>query len=137
MPTLTVDEKIYGELLAATRPAVISNDEEHASAMARISELFGKEDQATPEERELMRLLAVLIEDYERKRWPRKREKISSHEMLRFLMDENGLKQTDLADITPQANISAILSGRRPIGRETAIKLGKRFNVKPELFLDL
>lgn len=137
MPTLTVDEKLYGDLLAATRPAVISSDEEHAAAMARITALFGKESRATPEERELMRLLTVLIEEYERKRWARKREKFSGREMLKFLMEENGLKQGDLSDVTPQANISAILAGRRPIGRETAIKLGKRFHVRPELFLDL
>ena len=82
-----------------------------------------------------MKLLATLIEDYERKRWSRKRQKFAPREILAFLMQENGLKQADLADIAPQSNISAILAGKRPIGNAMAIKLAKRFHVSPELFL--
>ncbi|HMJ62880.1 MAG TPA: helix-turn-helix domain-containing protein [Bryobacteraceae bacterium] len=84
---------------------------------------------------ELLKLLAALIEDYERKRWPRKRPKSSPSEMLAFLMEENGLKQTDLSDIAPQSNISAILRGKRSISKAIALRLAKRFRVSPELFL--
>ena len=64
-----------------------------------------------------MNLLAILVENYERKRRPRKREKLSPAEMLAYLMEENGLKQTDLADIALQPNLSAILGGKRAISK--------------------
>lgn len=56
-------------------------------------------------------------------------------EVLRFLMDQHGLKQEDLADCAPQSRISDILSGRRGISKEIAKKLARRFNVSAALFL--
>ncbi|MBK1720562.1 helix-turn-helix domain-containing protein [Thiocystis violacea] len=56
-------------------------------------------------------------------------------EVLRFLMDQHGLKQEDLADCAPQSRISDILSGRRGISKEIAKKLAKRFNVSAAVFL--
>jgi HTH-type transcriptional regulator/antitoxin HigA len=135
MIELAIDLKAYGELLAEKRPTVIHNDEEHAAAMEYITQLAQKGDDATREELELLNLLATLIEDYEWKRWPIRRKKCSPRELLAFLMEENGLKQGDLSNIATQSNISAILAGRRPIGAATAVKLGKRFHVSPDLFL--
>lgn len=137
MATLPLDRRAYGKLLAKEAPTRIRNDEEHRTLMERVKELMLREDEATPEELEYLDLLATLIEDYERKRWPLKREKISGAEILAFLMEENGLKQTDLADIAPQANISAMLRGKREISKAVALKLAKRFHLSPELFLDL
>jgi HTH-type transcriptional regulator/antitoxin HigA len=55
--------------------------------------------------------------------------------MLRFLMDEHGLKQEDLADCAPQSRISDILNGKRSISKEIAKKLARRFHVHADLFL--
>lgn len=46
-------------------------------------------------------------------------------EVLRFLMDQHGLKQDDLADCAPQSRISDLLSGRRGISKAIAKKLAK------------
>lgn len=134
---MAIDRRAYGKLLAKAAPMVIDGDEEHAAAMERLTKLALKEDSATPEELALMRLLTALIAEYEQKRWPLKREKSSPAEMLTYLMEENGLKQSDLANIAPQANLSAMLHGKRPIPKAVAVKLGKRFHVSPELFLPL
>lgn len=56
-------------------------------------------------------------------------------EVLRFLMEQHGLKQEDLADCASQGRISDILSGRRGISKEIAKKLARRFNVSVGLFL--
>ncbi len=56
-------------------------------------------------------------------------------EVLRFLMDQHGLKQEDLADCAPQSRISDILNGRRAISKEIAKKLAKRFDVSAAVFL--
>lgn len=56
-------------------------------------------------------------------------------EVLRFLMEQHGLKQEDLADCAPQGRISDILGGRRGISKEIAKKLALRFQVSAALFL--
>ena len=94
-----------------------------------------RENEATAEELEYLNLLTVLLEDYERKRLSRQRERFSPAEMLACLMEENGLKQTDLRDVASQSNISAMLRGKRPIGKTVAQKLAQRFQVGPELLL--
>uniref|UniRef100_I2Q7P0 Putative transcription regulator containing HTH domain n=1 Tax=Desulfovibrio sp. U5L TaxID=596152 RepID=I2Q7P0_9BACT len=55
--------------------------------------------------------------------------------VLRFLMEQHGLNQSDLGDCAPQSHISAILAGKRGISKETAKKLAKRFHVNADLFL--
>jgi HTH-type transcriptional regulator/antitoxin HigA len=56
-------------------------------------------------------------------------------EVLRFLMEQHGLKQEDLADCAPQGRISDILSGRRGVSKEIARRLAQRFNVSVAVFV--
>lgn len=56
-------------------------------------------------------------------------------EVLRFLLDENDLKQKDLSDIASPTLISDILAGRREISKGLAKKLATRFNVNVSAFL--
>ncbi len=56
-------------------------------------------------------------------------------EVLRFLMEQHGLKQEDLAACAPQGRISDILNGRPDISKDIAKKLARRFNVHADLFL--
>jgi HTH-type transcriptional regulator/antitoxin HigA len=55
-------------------------------------------------------------------------------EVLRYLMDQHGLKQSDLGDIIAQPNVSAILNGHRSISRDVAKALAQRFNVAVDVF---
>ena len=57
------------------------------------------------------------------------------HEILRFLMDQHGLKQEDLADCAPQGRISEILSRKRAISKEVAKNLARRFHVHADLVI--
>ena len=56
-------------------------------------------------------------------------------EVLRGLIEIRGLKQSDLADVLPQSNLSAILAGKRSISAPLAGKLAKYFNVSPAVFV--
>ena len=56
-------------------------------------------------------------------------------EVLRFLMEQHGLKQEDLGDCAPQSRISDILSGKRSISKEIAKRLAHRFHVRADVFL--
>lgn len=56
-------------------------------------------------------------------------------EVLRFLMEQHGLKQSDLSDCAPQSRISDILNGKRPISKNIAKALARRFRVHADVFL--
>ncbi len=56
-------------------------------------------------------------------------------DVLRFLMEQHNLSQTDLVDCAPQSRISEILNGRREISKALAKALAKRFSVGLEVFV--
>jgi HTH-type transcriptional regulator / antitoxin HigA len=56
-------------------------------------------------------------------------------EVLRFLMEQHGLTQSDLADCAPQSRISEILNGRREISKDLAKALADRFKVSVDVFI--
>lgn len=56
-------------------------------------------------------------------------------EVLRLLMEEHGLRQSDFGDEIPQGRISDVLSGRRKISKAMAKVFAKRFRVSAEAFL--
>jgi HTH-type transcriptional regulator/antitoxin HigA len=57
-------------------------------------------------------------------------------EVLRYLMEEHGLKQVDLADeLGGQSIVSAVLRSRRELNVRQSKALAKRFKVSPAVFL--
>jgi HTH-type transcriptional regulator / antitoxin HigA len=56
-------------------------------------------------------------------------------EVLRFLMEQQGLSQSDLRDCAPQSRISEILNGRREISKELAKALAVKFEVSVGVFM--
>ena len=81
----------------------------------------------------LVDTLGEMIESYEARVHPM--PEASPRDALAFLMEQHGLKQTDLAGIAPQGAISAILTGRREISKQLALKLAKRFAVPVGVFV--
>lgn len=56
-------------------------------------------------------------------------------EVLRFLMEQQRLKQDDLSDCAPQSRISDILTGKRSISKDLAKRFAQRFHVRADVFL--
>ena len=61
---------------------------------------------------------------------------VSGAEMLRSLMLDHGLRQSDVPELGAQSVVSAVLGGKRRISAEQAIRLGRRFRLDPEVFLN-
>lgn len=56
--------------------------------------------------------------------------------VLRFLMEQHGLRQSDLAELFgSQSNVSEVLNGKREINARQARALGSRFGVSPATFI--
>jgi HTH-type transcriptional regulator/antitoxin HigA len=130
MPTAT-----YEELLTETVPERIETEEQYALAGTRFGDLLGKPRRTAAESR-LMKLLGVLIEDYDR-RAAMPPDDCTAAEMLQFLVDHSDKSANEL--LTPvfgqRSHINEALTGKRPISADQARKLGKLFSVSPGLFV--
>lgn len=56
-------------------------------------------------------------------------------EMMAYLMDMHGLKQSDLPEIGSQGVVSEILSGKRELNVRQVRLLSERFKVSPAVFV--
>jgi len=126
----------YATLLAKVLPAVIESQAEYDRLESIFARLIDKgESKHSPEEAKVFALVAKLLEEFENTTLPVEPE-LGPSETLRFLMDENDLRQSDLVGIFgSQSAVSRALSGSRRIGIEHAKQLASRFKVSAELFL--
>jgi HTH-type transcriptional regulator/antitoxin HigA len=115
-------------------PYVIRDEEQFDLYAKRLFELTGKDD-PTPAEMEAIELLSMLIDNYQRTNYPL--PAVSPVEALRFLMDQNGMKQRDLADLLDCSvpAVSLILSGDRNLTVPHIRVLAERFHVSASVFL--
>ena len=81
----------------------------------------------------LMDILEMRLREYDDARHPM--DDVSGVEMLRFLMDQQGLRQQDLSELGSQGVVSEILAGRRELNLRHITALARRFKVAPEVFL--
>lgn len=82
-----------------------------------------RKDEGTllPEEDRLLRMLVVLVEDFEEKTYPIGPSNPAV--ALRELMREHGLKQTDMVDIFgSQGPVSQVVNGKREVSKSQAKK---------------
>lgn len=123
----------YSTLLKKIPPKVIRTEEENAKYTEILYDLDRRSKTLTLAEKELADLLTLLIEDFEEKRYQLPRG--GPLDVLRFLMDQHGLKQKNLVDVfgTPSI-VSEVLSGKRELNKDHIKRLSERFHVSPELF---
>ena len=121
----------FKKLVGVTR--IRSEDDyRHVCAMVEaLLEAIG-DDESHPLA-DVLDFLSDQIKAYEDEHYPI--PDAEPREVLRFLMDQHGLKQEDLADCAPQSRISDILNGKRPVSKAIAKKLAGRFNVNAGLFI--
>ena len=81
----------------------------------------------------LLDTLETLISAYEEQHHPM--PECSGVDVLRFLMDEHGLTQSDLSEVGSQGVISDILRGKRVLNVRQIRALAKRFQVSPAVFV--
>jgi HTH-type transcriptional regulator/antitoxin HigA len=113
-------------------PKLVSSPRQHEASISRLLALQRKAHR-TAEETETAKLLMVLIADYEAKHFTV--EKVSGVEVLRELMDANGLRQKDLAyDLGAQSVVSLVLKEKRQLNRQQMETLSQRFHVSPAVF---
>lgn len=81
----------------------------------------------------LVTLLGDLIGEYEDGLSPP--DPVAPADVLRFLMDQHGCKQSDLPEIGSQGVVSEILNGKQDLNVRQIRLLAARFNVGAEVFV--
>jgi HTH-type transcriptional regulator/antitoxin HigA len=81
----------------------------------------------------LMETIGSLIETYESQNYPdMEGDPINA---LKTLMEEHGIKQSDLSEIGSQGVVSEIMSGKRQLNVRQVKLLCERFKVSPAVFV--
>ena len=123
------------EYWVAIEPVLsIRNEAEYEIATARIDALIdeGALDPAHPLHG-LLNVLGTLLHTYEEIHQPM--PAVSGAQILRFLMEQHGLKETDLSEIGPESAVAEVLSGARVMNVQQRTRLAERFNVPADVFL--
>jgi HTH-type transcriptional regulator/antitoxin HigA len=113
---------------------IIRNEREYNTAVKRLNELL--DDIGDNEQHPLYSLLdtlGTLIHAYEEEYYPI--PDVSGSEVLRFLMDEHGMTQSDLPEVGSQGVVSEILSGKRELNVRQVRSLAERFKVSSAVFV--
>jgi HTH-type transcriptional regulator/antitoxin HigA len=110
-------------------------DEAHYARMTEMLESLLKE--AGGDERHpimgLVDIVGDLVEDYETEQ--HSLPETTGIEALKFLMEQHGLKQSDLEEIGSQGVVSEILTGKRELNVRQVRALSERFGVSTATFL--
>jgi len=123
----------YARLLAGFSPVAIENNAEHDRALKAVAALMDKENRSSPEI-SLLKLLAVLIEDYEQRRYSM--GDANPVDALKELMRARDMQAKDLWPVFGSKGItSEVLNGKRGISNKMARKLGELFSVSPAVFI--
>jgi len=112
----------------------IHNERQYNSAVIRLNELL---DEIGDNEKHslygLLDTLGTLVHVYEEEHYPI--PEAAGSEILRFLMDEHGLTQSDLPEVGSQGVVSEILNGKRELNVRQIRFLAEKFKVSTAVFV--
>ncbi|MBL8051439.1 MAG: helix-turn-helix domain-containing protein [Anaerolineales bacterium] len=112
----------------------IRNEKEYNIAVKRLNELL---DLIGSNEKHplysLLDTLGTLIYVYEEEHYPI--PEVSGTDVLRFLMEEHNLTQSDLPEVGSQGVVSEILNGKRELNVRQIRALAEKFNVSAAVFV--
>ena len=81
---------------------------------------------------DFVEVLGTMIESYEEDHV--KIPDVPGREVLKFLIEQHDLKQSDLPEVGNQSVVSQVLRGKRELNTHQIKALGARFNVSPAVF---
>ncbi|HDZ48052.1 hypothetical protein LCGC14_0025150 [marine sediment metagenome] len=100
------------------------------AALDEILELVG-EDESHPLVG-LANRLGDIIESYDELHRPM--PEVTGREVLRYLMQEHGIAQSELPEVGAQSVVSAVLNGRRKLNWRQICELSERFGIATDSF---
>lgn len=115
--------------------STIRSEEQYNKMVKMLDELIDEVNKkADPTKESLIDTLGTLIKDYEDRNI--EEPKGDSIGALKYLLEENGLSQSELPEIGSQGVVSEILNGKRKLNLRQVVALSKKFSVSPSVFID-
>lgn len=112
----------------------IKSKKDYEEALRRLDTLFNAK-KGTPKGDEL-EILSILIEKYEDEHFPI--DLPDPVEAIKFRMEQNGLTQTDLANVVGQkSRASEILNRKRKLSLEMIRQLHKEWHIPTEVLVQV
>ena len=118
----------YSALIERFPLRPLRNDSDLDIAVAVLNDLIDRDSLDSGEE-DYLEILGLIVSAYEDSIY--ERPEFSGVDRVRYLMEENGLSQADVARETgiPAQSLSDILNGKRRISPKAREKLAERFGV--------
>ncbi len=124
----------YRRLRTLVPLGTLRTKKDYARAVAMLDEIIDEigEDEKHPLA-ELADALSVFVEKYETEHMAIPEANLAA--VLKYFMNEHGLRQTDLPEIGSQGVVSEVLAGKRELNTRQITRLAERFGVSPAVFL--
>ena len=124
----------YRRLRAVVPLGTLRTKKDYARASAMLDAILDEigEDEKHPFA-DLADALGVFVEKYEAEHVRLPDAKPAA--VLKFLMQQHDLRQSDLPEIGSQGVVSEVLAGRRELNARQIKRLAKRFGVSPAVFV--
>ena len=115
-------------------PKIIKTEEQYLAYLTEVERLAAEDPPPGTGDGDRLELLAKLVEDYEKERFPFERpDPVSA---ILFRMEEQGLRQKDLVSILGGKNrVSEVLSRKRPLTLTMVRALSESLRIPAELLI--
>ena len=114
------------------KPKIIKTEEEHAEALSRVASLMDAKPGSAREAE--LELWALIVERYEEEQFPI--DLPDPVEAIKFRMEQEGLRQKDLAKFFPGKNrVSEVLNHKRPLSLGMIRSLHRGLGIPAEVLL--
>lgn len=131
---LKTPSNYYMELITAFPPRPIANEAELIATQNQINSILDK-GKLTQDDRDYLKVLGLLVYDYENKHEPM--PILKGSELLQALLEESNLQPKDLVTIFgTETAILDVLNGNRQLTAEQIQKLAAFFQISPNAFVD-
>lgn len=112
----------------------LRSEADYDAALNEIERYFEKEPKPGTPEADRFDLLALIIEDYERRRWPI--EAPDTIDAIRYRMETGGYTQSDLGRLLgSRQRASDILTKKRPLTMRMAWRLYQEWGIPAEALI--
>jgi HTH-type transcriptional regulator/antitoxin HigA len=112
----------------------LRSEVDYDAALEEIERYFEDEPKPGTLDADRFDLLALIIEDYERKRWPI--EPPDTIDAIRYRMETGGYSQSDLGRLLgSRQRASDILTGKRPLTMRMAWRLHREWGIPAEALI--
>jgi HTH-type transcriptional regulator/antitoxin HigA len=134
--TLTHDDipESYGELVGRFMPRPLHDDVDYRNALAVLDAMAGFE--MNSDQADYFEAIATFVEKYESEHHAIDGTKMTPVELLRSLMDEHGMTESDLGRLLGDRSLGhRILNGERELSKAHIRILAEHFSLNPAALL--